>query len=64
MILETISTKFSDPGISKMWSAFSVLSILSEIFRILFRFQSLKCLDNIESTTKSRPHVGNAKTID
>ena len=47
-----------------MWSAFSVFSILSEIFRIKFRFQSLKYLDNIESITKGRPHVGNAKTVD
>ena len=30
---------YTSPGISKMWSAFFVLSILPEILRISFRFQ-------------------------
>ena len=57
MIFETIKPKnYPNPGISKMWSAFFMLSILPEILRISFEFYFLRVNPKL-SKSEQIPHI-------
>ena len=73
LYLKQLSLNISYPRISKIWSAFFVLSKIAEIIKISFEFQFIKQTQNNRFWTyirlflkhiKGWPHFGNTRTME